>query len=99
MTTIRRERSSDIAGVRLVNEAAFGRKGEADLVDLLRARGKLLVSLIAESEGRILGHIAFTRVRLEPERAGLALAGMELRAGALRTSGGTVRYEEQFDSC
>ncbi len=39
MITIRREKSGDEAGIRRVNEEAFGRPGEADLVDALRRRG------------------------------------------------------------
>ncbi len=73
--TIRAERASDIGAIRRVNEAAFGTDAEARLVDLLRDRGKLLVSLVAERGGRVVGHIAFSRVRLaagdEPFGVGL----------------------------
>jgi hypothetical protein len=36
---IRREGPEDVAGERRVNERAFGRPAEADLVDALRAAG------------------------------------------------------------
>jgi len=52
----------DRAGVRAVNIAAFGRIDEADLVDALRGDEHALISLVAELEGRIVGHIFFSRI-------------------------------------
>jgi putative acetyltransferase len=57
--------------IRSVNEAAFGRPDEANLVDTLRSevdtrRDKVvLASLVAESEHRIVGHILFSRIWIE----------------------------------
>jgi putative acetyltransferase len=51
--------------IRSVNEAAFGRPDEADLVDALRADKVVLASLIAETEHRIVGHILFSRIWIE----------------------------------
>jgi putative acetyltransferase len=48
--------------VRSVNEAAFGRPDEADLVDALRAANVVLASLVAERERQIVGHILFSRI-------------------------------------
>jgi len=45
MLTIRREAPEDIDAIRHVNEQAFGRATEADLVDQLRSRGVLTISL------------------------------------------------------
>lgn len=50
--------------IRAVHEAAFGRRDEADLVDSLRDDGVGLASLVAEFEGRIVGHILFTRMSI-----------------------------------
>jgi len=47
-----------------INSAAFGRPDEADLVNGLRAGGFVVVSLVAESEGRIVGHILFSRMSI-----------------------------------
>jgi putative acetyltransferase len=52
----------ECASVRTVNEAAFGGSEEADLVDELRARGDALISLVAEIDGSIVGHIMFSRM-------------------------------------
>jgi putative acetyltransferase len=51
--------------VRIVNEAAFGRSDEADLIDKLRVEGVVLVSLVAESDSQVVGHILFSRMTVE----------------------------------
>ena len=62
---IREEHPRDHAQVHAVNEAAFGRADEADLVDRLRAEQAVLLSLVAEQDDRILAHILFTRMTIE----------------------------------
>jgi len=66
MVTIRPERPEDAAGVRRVLEGAFPTPVEADLVDQLRAAGLAAVSLVAENEGAVVGHILFTPVSFDP---------------------------------
>ena len=61
---IRPEADVDAAGIRAVNEAAFESFAEADIVDALRAKGGEVVSLVAERDGVIVGHIMFSRVSL-----------------------------------
>src|SRR6185369_2610439 len=61
---VRDEHPQDLGGVREVLKLAFGRATEADLVDALRAAGKVLLSLVAESEGQVVGHILFTAVTI-----------------------------------
>ena len=48
--------------IRTINEAAFGGPDEADLVDKLRADGHALISLVAELDGGLVGHILFSRM-------------------------------------
>ena len=67
---IRPEKAEDIPDIRKVEEAAFGRATEADLVDLCRTRGKASLSLVAVEADRILGHILFTPVTLDPPHPG-----------------------------
>jgi putative acetyltransferase len=74
--TIRPERPADVSAVYNVNERAFGQQVEADLVDALRDAGKAVVSLVAILEGRIVGHILFSSVRVEPARPALRLLGL-----------------------
>jgi putative acetyltransferase len=62
---VRNERPEDYSAIRLVNEEAFGRRDEADLVDRLRAQGVVLASFVAEAEGLIAGHILLSRMSIE----------------------------------
>lgn len=80
---IRAERPSDIVGIRQLMTDVMGAQ-EAQLVDDLRADGHAALSLVAEEEGRILGHILFSPLEA-PFRAlalaPLAVAGDRQRAG------------------
>ena len=62
---VRRECTGDISAVRGVNQAAFGRNEEADLVDRLRNEGAVLASFVADQNGRVVGHILFSRTLIE----------------------------------
>lgn len=57
---VRPEHPNDIAAIHAVNVAAFGCAGEADLVDALRANGRLTLSLVAERDSEVVGHVAFS---------------------------------------
>ena len=69
---IRAPAPGDHAGIREVLLAAFPEPDEADLVEQLRADGDAAIELVAEQDGRIVGHILFSPVEA-PSRA-LALA-------------------------
>ena len=56
---IRPETPADHAPIRAVNRLAFGREDEARLVDALRDGGFARVSLVAEEDGQLVGHILF----------------------------------------
>jgi putative acetyltransferase len=73
---IRLERPEDHAAVRHVNIFAFDTPAEANLVDTLRTSGCTFISLIAESEEKVVGHIRFTPVALMPADSGLRLPGL-----------------------
>ena len=85
---VRRERSGDAGAIREVNRLAFATPAEARLVDALRARGKLVVSLVAERESRVVGHIAFSRAvaAARPDVPGVGLGPMAV-VPALRSRG------------
>lgn len=79
MTAIRRETPADVRAVRTVNEQAFGRPAEADLVDRLRDRGAVTLSLMAVLDGEIVGHILFSPLEIvsgEARHHGVALGPM-----------------------
>jgi len=74
MVTIRPEQSDDTPAVRRVLEAAFPTLVEADLVEKLRNSGKASISLVAEDDGRIVGHILFSPVTFDPPVAAIAFS-------------------------
>ncbi len=61
---IRHEVPKDYLAVHHVNETAFETAAEADLVDILRKEAQPLISLVAEQDSGIVGHILFSPVRL-----------------------------------
>ena len=73
---IREEQPGDQQLVRHVNEAAFGRSDEADLIDGLREEGAVLLSLVAEVNGQIVGHILFSRMIVETRQVSLAAVSL-----------------------
>jgi len=78
---IRPEKPEDVPAIRIVNERAFGGAAEADLVDALRLNGKATISLVAEDDGRVIGHILFSPVTIETserELVGVGLAPMSV---------------------
>jgi putative acetyltransferase len=67
---LRPERNGDAATIRAVVTAAFLGTGhssgtEGAIVDALRASGMLAVSLVAEDDGAIVGHVAFSPVTID----------------------------------
>lgn len=60
--TIREEAPGDETAIHRVNAAAFETDAEARLVDTLRDAQALTLSLVAEVDGEIVGHIAFSPV-------------------------------------
>ena len=79
MLVIRPELPEDVTAIHRVNEQAFGQENEAILVDRLRSRGVLTVSLVAVQDREIVGHIAFSPVNIEPKQSSfraVALAPM-----------------------
>lgn len=76
MIIIRRERPEDASAVRRVNEQAFGQRAEADLVDALRQRDELLVSLVAIEDEQVVGHILFSPVTVQSDGASWGAMGL-----------------------
>ena len=62
---LRMEQPSDAPQIRDLLEASFPGHGEALLVDRLRSDGDLVLSLVAEDGGVVVGYIAFSRIVVE----------------------------------
>ena len=63
-TLIRNEEESDWAAVYALNVAAFETPAEANLVDALRQQARHVISLVAEENLAVVGHIMFSPVKL-----------------------------------
>lgn len=72
---IRAEEQKDWAAVHAVNSSVFETPAEANLVDALREQAQPVVSLIAEENGAVVGHIMFTPVLL-PGHPALKIMGL-----------------------
>ncbi len=98
--TIRPEEPRDASGVRETNEEAFGTPLEARLVDALRdSPGS--ISLVATLDDRVIGHVLFTPVAIEPFVAVrvAGLAPMSVRPAYQRGGVGTQLVHAGIDEC
>lgn len=76
MLIVRAETEADQDAVRLLNERAFGQPNEAALVDALRKTARPQVSLVAEMNGQVVGHIFFSPVTIESEASVFPALGL-----------------------
>lgn len=67
---IRQETAADREAIYALHLAAFGGEGEAKLVDALRAEGEVVLSLVAEEEAHVVGHVLYSRLTLDPVQSG-----------------------------
>ena len=77
---VRKEYPADIDVIRALVSAAFPSPAEAELVDAVRAAGRLSISLVAVEGGDVMGHVAFSPVTVEGVTLGLGLAPVAVRA-------------------
>jgi putative acetyltransferase len=99
---VRPETPEDREAVLLVNRLAFGREDEARLVDALRDGGYARVSLVAEADGQIVGHILFSTLPIvTPEGTieVLALAPMAVVPTHQRQGVGSMLVREGLGTC
>jgi putative acetyltransferase len=99
---IRPERSADHAAIREVNRIAFGGEGEARLVDALRGGGHTRISLVAEEEGQVVGHILFSALTIaspQGEIEALSLAPLAVVPSHQRRGIGSSLVREGLRAC
>ena len=67
MITIRSESPEDYPGIEKVNDLAFKRRAEGKLVEKLRKLPEFVgeLSIIAEMNGQIVGHILFLPIEIK----------------------------------
>lgn len=101
LVKVRAATSADLKALRKLHRAAFGNEAEADLVVALHEQCDALVSILAESEQHVLGHILFSPCRVEPAAA-VSLWGLAPMAvmPALQQQGiGGRLIRAGFDCC
>lgn len=89
MVTIRRERPEDSPAIRRLLAEAFGKEDEARLVDVLRRRRAITLSLVAVRSDQVVGHILFSPVTVNSEGSSFNALGLGPMAvaPALQNSG------------
>jgi putative acetyltransferase len=100
--TIRPETSADHAAIREVNRLAFGGEDEARLVDALRDGGFVRISLVAEEDSRIIGHILFSVLTIatpQGEIEASSLAPMAVVPSHQRRGIGSSLVREGLRAC
>ena len=100
MADIRQEIRDDVEHIREVNEEAFNQPAEADLIDELRENGKVIVSLVAEEELKVVGQILFSKASIDRHNIKVAgLAPMAVLPEFQNQGIGTLLMQEGLDEC
>ena len=85
---IREETPTDHEVIRTINHLAFEGEVEGRLIDRLRADGDILLSLVAQVDGEIVGHILFSKLEAET-------SGGTIKAAALAPMAVTPEFQER----
>jgi putative acetyltransferase len=105
MITIRSETAADLTAIRAVNRQAFEVRGaEGGLVDAVRQSENFIpeLSLMAEENGQVVGHILFSRLHIETDTRpvpALALAPMAVLPGYQRQGIGSQFVRRGLETC
>jgi putative acetyltransferase len=104
MPSVRPERPEDRQTIHQINQAAFEGEVEARLVDNLRGTPGFIpeLSLVAESDGRVVGHILFSIVHIQSDAGRtpvLALAPMAVTPERQNEGIGSLLVREGLERC
>ncbi|MGB3390863.1 MAG: N-acetyltransferase [Pseudaminobacter sp.] len=94
--TIRPAESRDRPHIHEVEAKAFGQPVEAQLVEQLVSDGDVVLELVAESAGRIVGHVLFSRLKVvqdDRQLGAVALAPLAVDPGLHRQGIGSALVE------
>jgi putative acetyltransferase len=99
---IRLENDADLDAIRHIHRLAFGRDDEARLVDALREGSFARLSLVAEHDGQVVGHLLFSDLPIitaERTVAALALAPLAVSTPCQRQGIGSALVERGLELC
>ncbi|CQR86163.1 GCN5-related N-acetyltransferase [Paracoccus aminovorans] len=94
---LRPEAAHDQAAIAALLTRSFGGEDEADLVAALRAAGDLALSLVAEAEGTIIGHVALSP--LDAARPAFALAPLAVHPALHGRGIGEALVQAALEAC
>ena len=98
---VRTEKVTDEPAVCLVNTSAFETPAEANLVDALRKQARPIVSLVAELDDSVVGHIMFSPVTLSshPDLKLMGLAPVAVMPKYQRKGIGAALVQAGLEKC
>ena len=96
--TLRPEAPGDEIAIRRIHRHAFPGGGEAGLVDALRRSDDVVVSQVAELDGRVVGHALFVRAQIEGA-TGVGLAPLAVHPDAQGRRIGAAVAMAGLDAC
>jgi putative acetyltransferase len=73
---LRPETPADCAAIHRVNELAFERADEAEVVDRLRESNAITLSLVALEDLQVVGHVLFSPVTVKSEKGDWGAIGL-----------------------
>lgn len=97
--TIRASLPRDAKAIRKVEKQAFGRKAEANLVDQLIPAPEYTISLVAECDGKIIGHLLLSEISASVKALALAPLAVipeyrEMQVGSELVRAGIIKGRE-----
>lgn len=92
---VRDEGPADHDAIHHLIKQAFGRESEAVLVDALRRNGDIVSALVAEQDGRIVGHAVLSRL-ISPDGS-LALGPVSVLPGHRRQGAGAALIQASIE--
>jgi putative acetyltransferase len=96
---LRSETAEDRTAIHSLHTAAFERSDEADLVDRLRLEGAVRLSIVADADGEILGHVLFSALVTDPPCTAVALAPVAVLPARQGAGIGTALIVEGLERC
>lgn len=99
MVFVRSERPGDIPEISAIHSESFPGDVEARLVSELRQAGHLSVSLVAETNGRLVGHVAFSPVSAANGAVGVGLGPVAVRESHRRQGVAAQLIETGLTAC